>query len=354
MHFPLYIDPNTGSVSMDSDNQHTIRVLPVKSNNEEGCWRWGKDKVKENVKTLKAFQVNETERWNISYPVFLKSNGEMRVAKPKSTWIGSHFSTDSATKYLRAIMPEIDSRALTPKALGFMKTIIQQSMSANDICLDFFAGSGTTADTVMQLNTEDGGNRKFICVQLPEVCEKDSEAYKAGFKTIADIGKERIRRAAAKIRKEQEGKLDFDGDKLDLGFKVFKLDASNFKIWRSDVQDGKTLEKQLSLFVDNVNPDAQQDNILYELILKSGLDLNVKVEPKKAHGKQYFVIEDGKLILCLEEKITEKLVEKIISEKPEKEECKVICLDRAFAGNDQLKTNTALQMEAEKIEFKVI
>ena len=123
----------------------------------------------------------------------------------------------------------------------------------------------------MQLNEEDGGNRRFICVQLPEPCEQDSEAYKAGFKTVAEIGKERIRRAAAKIKKENEGKLDFATNTLDLGFKVFKLDQSNFKIWRSDVQDADTLKKQLSLFVDNVNPDAQQQDILYELILKAVL-----------------------------------------------------------------------------------
>jgi adenine-specific DNA-methyltransferase len=246
-----------------------------------------------------------------------------------------------------------------PKPTRLIKSIIQlcTNPSQNEIILDFFAGSGTTAHATWEQNISDSGNRKFILVQLQEKIQEGSNDYKAesialkaGYKTIADIGKERIRRAADKIKKEQEGKLDFDGGKLDLGFKVFKLDPSNFKIWRSDIQDGKALEKQLSLFVDNVNPEAQQDNILYELILKSGLDLNVNVEAKKANGEQYFVIEDGKLILCLEEKITEKLVEKILSEKPEK----VICLDRAFAGNDQLKTNTALQMEAEKIEFKVI
>ncbi|HPD46412.1 MAG TPA: site-specific DNA-methyltransferase [Anaerohalosphaeraceae bacterium] len=237
----------------------------------------------------------------------------------------------------------------TPKPVRLMKRLLEIGSSEDCIVLDFFAGSGATAHSVMQLNEEDGGNRRFICVQLPEPCEQDSEAYKAGFKTVAEIGKERIRRAAAKIKKENEGKLDFATNTLDLGFKVFKLDQSNFKIWRSDVQDADTLKKQLSLFVDNVNPDAQQQDILYELILKSGLDLNAKVEAKKANRKQFFVVE-GRLIICLEEKITEKLIEKILAEKPEK----VLCLDRAFAGNDQLKTNTALQMEAEKIEFKVI
>lgn len=259
-------------------------------------------------------------------------------------------SNDEASKETSELLgaPKIFD---TPKPTRLILRMLQISTASenNDIILDFFAGACTTADAVMRLNAEDGGNRKYICVQLPELCDKDSEAYKAGFQTIADIGMERIRRAAAKIKKENEGKLDFDNASLDLGFKVFKLDQSNFKIWRSDVQDAETLKKQLSLFVDNVNSEAQQENILYELILKSGLDLNAKIEVKKVNGKQYFIVE-GSLIICLEEEITEKLVEKILAERPNK----VLCLDRAFAGNDQLKTNTALQMEAEKIEFKVI
>jgi len=173
----------------------------------------------------------------------------------------------------------------------------------------------------------------------------------AGYKTIADIGKERIRRAGKRIRKENAGKLDFDGGKLGLGFKVFKLEDSNFKEWRTDIKTGEQLEKRMGLFVDNVKSESRQENILYELILKSGLfDLNVGIEKKKVNGKKYFAVDGGKLIICLEDKITEKLVDAISKGKPEK----VICLDKGFGGNDQLKTNTALQMEGEGIEFKVI
>ncbi|MCD4664470.1 MAG: site-specific DNA-methyltransferase, partial [Bacteroidales bacterium] len=240
-----------------------------------------------------------------------------------------------------------------PKPTSLIKMLINSlEISANEptSILDFFAGSCTTAHAVMDLNSEDGGNRKFICVQLPEPCEENSEAYKAGYKTIADIGKERIRRAAKKIKDENEGKLDFDKSKLDLGFKVFKLEDSNFKQWRSDIKTPDQLKKQMSLFVDNVKPETLQDNILYELILKTGLDLNVKIEAKKANGKQYYVVDEGKLIVCLEGKISKAFVERIIKQKPEK----FLCLDRAFESNDQLKTNTALPIESEKIEFNVI
>ena len=239
-----------------------------------------------------------------------------------------------------------------PKPTTLISRMMKMAMGkgSQDIILDFFAGSCSTAHAVMQLNAEDGGNRKYICVQLAEPCDEKSEAFKAGYKTIADIGKERIRRAGKKIKAENTGKLDFDGGKLDLGFKVFKLDESNFKQWRTDIKTADELKKQMSLFIDNVRPDAAPEDILYELILKTGLDLNVTVEAKKANGKQYFVIDDGRLIICLTDKITKPLIEKITKTKPQK----FICLDRAFGNNDQLKTNTALQMEAAGIEFKVI
>ena len=221
---------------------------------------------------------------------------------------------------------------------------------SENIILDFFAGSGTTAHAVMALNAEDGGNRKCISVQLPELCAEDSEAAKAGFETIADIAKERIRRAGKKIAEEKNGKLDFENQKLDTGFKVFKLDESNFKIWRSDVSTVEELKKQMDLFVDNVRQESTQENILHELILKSGLDLNVPIVKREMDKKQYFVLGEGELIICLEDKISKELVDKILAEKPQK----VVCLDRAFGCNDQLKTNTILQAEDEEVEFKVI
>jgi adenine-specific DNA-methyltransferase len=138
--------------------------------------------------------------------------------------------------------------------------------------LDFFAGSGTTGQAVLEQNT-DGSNRKFILVQLPEKCDENSEAYKAGYETIAEIGKERIRRVIKKIKAEQQSKLNVEGtnNKKDLGFKVFKLQESNFKIWRSDVKTVEELVTQLTLHTDPVDENAKTKNILYELLLKSGV-----------------------------------------------------------------------------------
>ncbi len=345
MYFPIYGDAETGKVSLTKSDSFNEKIIPKLSNGTDGRWRWGKDTVAERIDELGCKFVGTEKRLDVFQIDYAENENGVKRIKPKTIWTGSEFSNEAGTLEVKGLFKRrvFDN----PKPIGLIKYCLEQAVQGDDIVLDFFAGSCTTAHSVMELNSEDGGNRKFVCVQLPELCDEKTEtgrnAIDLGYKTISDLGKERIRRAAQKIKDEQEGTLDF-------GFKVFKLDQSNFKIWRSDVQDGKQLEKQLSLFVDNVNPGAQQENILYELILKSGLDLNVKVEAKKANKKQYFIIEGGKLLLCLEEKITEKLVEKLIAEKPEK----VICLDRAFAGNDQLKTNTALQMEAKKIEFKVI
>ncbi|MGB3480535.1 MAG: hypothetical protein WBB67_15435 [bacterium] len=216
----------------------------------------------------------------------------------------------------------------------------------NPIILDFFAGTCPTAHAVFELN-EIGGNRKFIMVQLPEKCEEEKEAFKAGYKTIADIGKERIHRVIKKIKAEEKSKLDINGTagKQDLGFKVFKLQKSNFKIWRSDVTNEEELVTQLEKFTDPVDEKSKIENILYELLLKSGIPLTAKI----VEENNYYLANDGEIAVMLE-KVDENIIIKVISEKPQK----VITLDRLFKDNDQLKTNTALQMKDAEIDFRVV
>ena len=179
----------------------------------------------------------------------------------------------------------------TPKPTKLIKRLIDVATNkhSSDIVIDFFGGSATTSQAVIDKNLEDGGNRKFILVQLPELCEESSEAFKAGYKTIADIGKERIRRVIKKIEKEKAAKPDlFDDGKLDLGFKVFKLSNSNFKIWRGSEITEENLEAQLQFFIDPVKEnhsvdDSSNSNMLYELMLKAGYMLTDKVERKEKY-----------------------------------------------------------------------
>ena len=227
-----------------------------------------------------------------------------------------------------------------PKPTSLIKLLVTQgALSEGDIIIDFFAGSATTAHAVMKLNAEDGGSRKYMCVQLPEPTAEKSEAYKAGYETIADIGKERIRRAARQIEDEQNGQLDLNGNgKLDLGFKAFKLDQSNFRVWDGTVEDEDALIEQLELHVDHIAEESSTEDVLYELLLKAGFSLTTKVEKRNMAGKEVFSIADGEVLICLEQEVTTELIDALASANPSQ----VICLDAAFQRNDQLKVNAAL------------
>lgn len=262
---------------------------------------------------------------------------------------------DEARKEIKDLFekPPFDS----PKPTRLIKQALRIGSDKDSIILDFFAGSGTTAHAVMQLNKEDGGHRKFICVQLPERCDEKSEAYKAGYNTIAEISKERIRRASAKIKAEvlaaqaeQQQKLQFEEENAlqmpDLGFKVFKLSDSNFKPWRNI--PGANKEEWKQQIIDFINPIAENatvENMMYELLLKSGKSLNSKIE----HADNCYCINGGELALLLES-VSQATVDAVLSRHPQK----VIALDKLFEGNDQLKTNTALQMRDAGVEFKTI
>jgi adenine-specific DNA-methyltransferase len=224
-----------------------------------------------------------------------------------------------------------------PKPTVLIKYFLQMNEGKDFISLDFFAGSGTSAHAVLDLNKQDGGNRKFILVQLPEPCAPDSTAYKTGFKTIADITKERVRRVIKKLNEEDSGKLGLEGAKpQDRGFKVFKLSESNFRPWNADIlQEAGTLEKQLDLHVDHIRDGRTADDLLYELLLKSGYPLTAPVEVLQLAGKQVHSVAGGLFFVCLEQELTLELIRAMADKKPER----VVCLDEGFAGNDQLKAN---------------
>ena len=217
--------------------------------------------------------------------------------------------------------------------------------NANDLILDFFSGSGTTAHAVMQLNAEDGGNRRFICVQLPEETDEKSEARKAGFNTIAEIAKERIRRAGRQI----SGGLQ-DGSEIDTGFKVFKLAESGFKQWRQPGQaDTEALQRELSLNIDSVLSETSSENLLYELMLRMGLKLTCKV----SFSDDVYFVEDedtGGLYAFLLERVDQGLIDAVLAKHP----VKVAALDRLFEGDDALKSNTVLQMKDAGVMFECV
>ncbi|MCL4978445.1 site-specific DNA-methyltransferase [Neisseria meningitidis] len=231
------------------------------------------------------------------------------------------------------------------KPLTLIKRLLKSLETENNIVMDFFSGSGTTAHAVMQLNAEDGGNRRFICVQLPEETDEKSEARKAGFDTIAEIAKERIRRAGRQISDGLQ-----DGSETDTGFKVFKLAESGFKQWRQPADtDAESLQGELLLNIDSVLSETPSENLLYELMLRMGLKLTCKVS---FLDDVYFVEDEdtGGSYAFLLERVDQGLIDAVLAKHP----AKVAALDRLFEGDDALKSNTVLQMKDAGVMFECV
>lgn len=243
----------------------------------------------------------------------------------------------------------------TPKPVSLIKRICYiANLNSDDIAMDFFSGSATTAHAVMQLNAEDGGNRRFIMVQLPEVCGEKTEAYKAGYKNICEIGKERIRRAGEKIKAEIEEenaqlKIDEEPKKIpDIGFRVFKLDSSNLKKWQPDYDD---LEKTLLDSIENYVEGRSELDVVYEIILKMGLDLTYPVDELDVNGRKIYSVAFGALMICLDDHITKEIADSMISlyQEYQPELWKVVFKDNGFE-NDSAKTNIKEQFKAAGLE----
>ena len=361
LFYPIYVNSKAldkdgfNSVSLSKSEIYNVEVYPYNSEGKESCWRWGKPRTVNNYNedTLISNLVAR-KKADGNYNIYEKYR--KTTYKPKSIWDDNSFLTETGTVELRKL--DFNQEFDFPKPVSLLKQIIALSTQDDDLILDFFAGSATTAHAVMQLNKEDGGNRKYILVQMPEPCDEKSEACKAGYRTIADIAKERIRRAGKKLQdeieaenKKKEAQLNFDNEEnqhadLDTGFKVFRLAESNFKQWQQpEDYSAEALAEQLKLFIDPVAENANLQNMVYELLLKSGKDLNVNIE----YCNGYYLIE-GKQLAFVLEKVDEQIIAEVLRRQPKK----VIALDRIFKNNDQLKTNTALQMKDAGVEFKTI
>lgn len=225
-----------------------------------------------------------------------------------STILNTVFNTQ-ATRELKDLFNGEDYFDF-PKPVDYIKLIVEQGTSDSDIVLDFFSGSATTAHAVIQLNAEDGGHRKFIMVQLPEQTAAKSEAYKAGYKTICDIGEERIRRAGKKIKEESP----LTTADLDIGFRVFKVDSTNMEdvYYRpADYNQG-----QMELFADNIKPDRTPEDLLFQVMLDLGILLSSDIQETEIAGKKVFSVADGYLIACFDKDVTEETVKAIAQRQP--------------------------------------
>ena len=233
-----------------------------------------------------------------------------------------------------------------PKPTRLIKKIISISADKNSVILDFFSGSGTTAHAVAELNAEDGGNRRWICVQLPELTDDKSEAYKAGYRTIADIARERIRRAGDKIRADQADKLASRDTPLDLGFRAYRVDDSNFKQWNELVSDPEEIRQQALELIDPLEPNATDDDILTEVLLKRGVSPLVTIEQRN----NYLLIPSESLAISLAANLTETDFARLLDSGAEQ----IVLLSRAFGDDVNLKANAMLQAEQRNVNVEVV
>ena len=271
-----------------------------------------------------------------------------------------HFSyAQTASQTFNAIF---DNRRVfeNPKSIDDIKKLVEYVTVKDDcdIILDFFSGSATTAHAVMQLNAEDGGNRRYIMVQLPEVCDEKSEAFKAGYKNICEIGKERIRRAGAKILEEAKQansqlKLGEEPKPLpDVGFKVFKLDSSNLKIWDDsliDNEDIATLFDRIDGHLDGLKPDRSNDELVFEILLKMGYPLTSDLSAFDLNGLTVYTVENNEMLICLQPGVTAEHVEQMAAYQPKK-----IVLASHSLADSSAKANAYYLLENQNIELKTI
>ena len=346
MVFKIYHNFQTGdtkTAAIDDEKSFTGYTLLMphanaKPNVEYHAWRWSRDKIERDYKELH----------------FVKTDGGARVYSKirdidgmamKDLIIGPSTTTGQASLEKLGLEDVFD----TPKPVELVSLFAASATDPSALILDFFAGSGTTAQAVLEMNEEDGGNRKFILVQLPEVVDEDSAAAKAGFRNIAEITKERVRRVIKKLDGGTKDGLGLDGKKnLDRGFKVYALDRSNFVPWDATAAtDAASLEKQLELTVDNVLHDRSDADLLAEILLKTGFPLDTAITKVTIAGTTVYQVADPGFLVCLAETVTAPLIKAIAAAKPHR----VVILDAAFGGNDALKTNAVQAFKDQGVEM---
>jgi len=342
LHFPLYVDPKSGAVFLESDKKR-IEVLPNWDDGFEGCWTWDRNKVTKDNNLLVGKQVSGS--WKIYRKSYANSpDGDVARKKLKTIWLEREYQTEVGQKELDDLMG--DRVFPSPKPTGLIKTLLSLVTHKDEsaIILDFFSGTATTAHAILSMNAIDNGNRKFILVQLPEPIDDTTQygknAVKKGYKVISDISKERIRRVVKKLTQRKPGEFNLSV-KHDFGFKSLKLERSNFDEWESF--EGKKLDQLELKFTKAETPLIEgwtPENLLSEILLLQGFPLDSRVAslPEfKANTVQQVTSEfvGHHLYVCLDKKVKAETVAKLSL----RAEDILVCLDSALS--DEAKVNLA-------------
>ena len=318
MYFPIYWDEATGRCSLERTAKTDIEIFPLRGDASEGCWRWGTDKVRQHLTWMHPKRSERSGRLDVEHRVYLDASLAVdddiddddddddeepieRTSKPKSVWLGGEFSSDSGKRALKELLP---GKVFDfPKSIDFLRTCILLGTRDNDIILDLFAGSGAAVQAVMQQNAMDGESRRFVCVQLPEPLDPLDKKQQAAAalcdklavpRNVAELTKERIRRAGTKSKADSPL---FNGD---VGFQVFKLDRSNIRPW---TPNSSKLEQTLLEHQEHLLPERTETDLLYEILVKLGLELCVPILSQTIAGKTVHAIGGGVLMACLDKAI---------------------------------------------------
>ena len=303
------------------------------------CWQFSKEKFNEYLKNGKVKFKKEYSDNQRGF-IFKRYLNELRGTRNKVNSL--EFSTNEYMnqKGTKDLISLFDSKIFNhPKPNNFLSTLIYYILD-DGIILDFFSGSGVTAEGCLLNNSMNNENNKFIMVQIPEETSEKSEAYKAGYKNICEIGKERIRRAGDKILKESDNK------DLDIGFKVFKLDSSNLQKWDPDYNN---ITESLDNYVDNIKTDRTEEDLLYEIMLKYGIDLTLPIQKENAENHTIYSVGYGALLICLDDNITKDITKPIIDLSKDSVSTRVVFKDNGFKS-DSDKTNIKETLKVNNIE----
>ncbi len=325
LYFPLYVCPDDGTVSLTKKSIFKDEVWPDAPDGVKTCWTWGKEKVAKENNLLIAEKTGD--EWRIYRKDYLVGkDGKKAKTLVKSIWLEKEISND----FGRKVVKELFGAAVMdfPKSTELMRKLVQIGTGETGFVMDFFAGSSTTAHAVITQNANDGGCRNFIMVQLPEICGNKTTAFRAGFTTITELGKERIRRAGKKIINAEYNETW----NRDIGFRVLKIDSSNM----ADVYytpDGIE-QGQLQMFTDNIKPDRTPEDLLFQVLLDWGVDLSLPVRKETIQKKSVFFVNENALVACFDTGVNEELVKELARFEP----LRVVFRDNGFAS-DSVKIN---------------
>ena len=351
---PYRTQPLEAAKSLDS-RENLVYPIPAPDGSEiwpKRQWLWSKERAYAALER-NGLVINQADdgQWYVAIKQYLyDDNGETRQTKMPS--IIEEIYTQHGSKEIEGIMGGAKIFSY-PKPSALIKKLLQVGMGPNDTILDFFAGSSTTAHAVMQLNSEDGGHRKYVLVQLPEVCDIGSDAAKAGYGNICEVGKERIRRVGKQLLKtEDQISLD-DGNAFDIGFRVFKLDSSNLQTWDATPVDEMSLDdllNRMNSMINRVKPDRSDLDMVYEIMLKLGVPLTSPVEQVTANTKTAYLIKgDSLLLACLTSDVAPEDVEAMVNFAPAK-----VIISRDSFANDTAMANAHYILRDRGIELKLV